>query len=130
MGNRLSVVVYGIAGWAICGATVGVGRQFVSMQTTLIIHAAVAPLAFGLLTWNYFRHFPESSAGKVALVMVGIVIVLDALLVAPAFERSYVMFQSIIGTWLPFASIAAASYVTGRACRGVVLTGVPRNAAE
>jgi hypothetical protein len=37
------------------------------------------------------------------------------MLVAPVFERSFGMFSSIIGTWAPFASIAGASDVAGRA---------------
>ena len=42
-----------------------------------------------------------------------IVILLDALLVAPFFERSYAMFRSVIGTWLPFVAIFAACWAAG-----------------
>ena len=114
MSKNRSVLVHGVVGWAVCGATVAVGRQLVSMEVTLLIHAAVAPLAFGLLTWHHFKRFPGSSARGTALAMVGIVIALDALLVAPVIERSYAMFRSVIGTWVPFALIAAASYLAGR----------------
>jgi hypothetical protein len=38
---------------------------------------------------------------------------LDALVVAPLFERSYAMFRSVIGTWLPFVVIFAASWAAG-----------------
>jgi hypothetical protein len=111
----ISVVIRGVVGWAICGATIGVGRRVVSMDTTLLIHAVVAPLAFGLLTWNHFKRFPASSAGGTALTMLGIAVGLDALVVAPLFEHSYAMFRSVIGTWVPFASILAVTYLVGRA---------------
>jgi hypothetical protein len=35
---------------------------------------------------------------------VGIVVALDAFIVAPLIERSYAMFTSPLGTWIPFAS--------------------------
>jgi hypothetical protein len=49
--------------------------------------------------------------------MTAIVVGLDALVVAPFFEGSYAMFRSVIGTWVPFASIAAATYLVGLAVR-------------
>jgi hypothetical protein len=130
--KHVSVVVHALVGWAICGATVGIGRQLVSMDATLVIHAMVAPLAFGLLTWRHFKRFPESSAAATALIMVGVVLGLDALVVAPFLERSYAMFRSIMGTWVPFASILAASYFVGRATRARNRTRGSRgdNAAE
>jgi hypothetical protein len=81
--RRVILILHGLVGWAICGATIGVGRQVVSMDTTLLIHAAVAPLAFGLLTWLFFRWFPKYSGLAVALTMLSVVVVLDALSVAP-----------------------------------------------
>jgi hypothetical protein len=49
---------------------------------------------------------------------ISFVIVLDATAVAPVFEKSYAMFSSILGTWLPFLSIFAATYLTGIRVRG------------
>lgn len=114
MTRHVNLVIHGVIGWAICGASVGIGRQLVSMDTTLVIHAVVAPLAFGLLTWNHVRRHRDSRPGATALTMLGIVVGLDALVVAPFFERSYAMFQSVLGTWIPFASILASSFFVGR----------------
>ena len=116
------LIALGLVGWAICGATILVGRQLVSMDTTLVVHAIVAPLVFGLLTSQYFRRFPVSSPAAIAFALLGVVIGMDLFVVAPLFERSYDMFQSIIGTWIPFASIAAASYLVGRAMRNRATT--------
>ena len=117
MRPRAVLIGHALVGWAICGATIGVGRRLTSLETTLVIHAIVAPLAFGLLTWLYFRRYPSSSALDVALTMIGVVVGLDALLVAPFFEGSYAMFGSVLGTWLPFVLIFGASYLVGRAAR-------------
>jgi len=117
MGKRSSLLIHGLIGWAICGATVGIGREVMTMTGTLIIHAVVAPLAFGVLTWNHVKRFPESSPSTTALFMVALVIGLDASVVAPFFERSYEMFRSTLGTWLPFTLILAASYIAARVGR-------------
>jgi hypothetical protein len=117
MGRHASLVLHGVIGWAICGATVAIGRKVAPMTTTLIVHAVVAPLAFGLLTRNHVKRFPESSPPATAIFMVALVIGLDALVVAPLFEQSYEMFRSVLGTWLPFALIVTASYFAARAGR-------------
>ena len=112
-----SLIGHAVVGWALCGATVGIGRQFVSMDTTLLVHAAVAPTVFALLTWHHVSWYPKSSAAVTAVAMLLTVVGLDALVVAPLFEHSYAMFTSVIGTWVPFASIFVASYVVGLALR-------------
>lgn len=122
MTRRVDLAIRGVIGWAICGASIGVGRQLVSMDAALVIHAVVAPLAFGALTWSHVRRHPRSTPGAMALTMLGIVVGLDALVVAPFFERSYAMFRSVLGTWIPFGSILASSYIVGRLMR-------PRSAA-
>jgi hypothetical protein len=111
--KNVTLAIYALVGWAICGATVTVGRPLVSMHATLLIHAVVAPAAFGLLTGRYYKRFPQALAAGTSLKIVGIVVGLDALVVAPFLERSYAMFRSVIGTWVPFASILVTSYLVG-----------------
>jgi len=43
----------------------------------------------------------------------GSVVVMDAGLVAPVFEKSYQVFMSALGTWIPFALIFVSTYITG-----------------
>ena len=114
MRNQAILTIYALVGWAVCGATIGVGRQVVNMDVTLLIHAVVSPVAFGSLSWLYFKRFPASSALATALSMLGVVMVMDALVVAPLIEHSYSMFTSILGTWVPFVLIFIASYIVGR----------------
>jgi hypothetical protein len=39
----------GLAGWASRGMLIGVGRQVMSLQATLLLHVAGAPLGFALI---------------------------------------------------------------------------------
>jgi hypothetical protein len=87
------------------------------MPTVLIVHAIVAPIAFALLSWHFFRGHVDAPPLRTSPVMVGLVIGLDGLVVAPFIEHSYAMFANPLGTWIPFASIWLASFLTGRVCR-------------
>ena len=94
------------------GALVGIGRSFLSMETTLIVHAAGAPIGFALLTFLYQRRFAFTGPLATAAAFLGIVIGLDLLVVVPFFEKSFAMFRSPLGTWIPFALIFLATWVT------------------
>ena len=91
----------GVLGWAYCGALIGIGRQFLPMQEVLLIHAFGAPLGFALISYVYFSKFAFTDALLTAIVFVGAVLALDLFLVAPVFERSFAMFRSPLGTWIP-----------------------------
>jgi hypothetical protein len=102
-----------VVGWALCFATIGIGQAVTTIDITLIVHAILAPLFFIGLSWLYFRRFPEASPLATAVVFVGIVMALDFFLVALVILRDLAMFASVLGTWIPFASIFAATYLTG-----------------
>ena len=87
------------------------------MSDTLLVHAIVAPLVFALLSMHFFRRYPDASPLGTSLGFVGIVVGLDAFVVAPLIERSYAMFASPLGTWIPFASLWLSSFLDGPACR-------------
>jgi len=108
------VIAHAVVGWAFCGMLVGVGRRFLPMQATLVLHAIGAPLGFALISHFYYRKFAYTSPAQTAAPFLGVVAGLDLLLVAPVFEKSYAMFSSVLGTWVPFALIFAATYLTGR----------------
>ena len=94
-------VGFGVIGWALCGAVVGIGRQFFSMDTTLIIHVAAVPLIFGLLCVLLFKKFGATHPLQTALIFLSVVITLDVVVVSLLIEGNFEMFGSIIGTWLP-----------------------------
>jgi hypothetical protein len=98
--------------WLACGLTMALGRSAFGLETALKIHAIAAPVFAALVSLVYFERFGVSPLVAAAFVTLFIV-VLDAGLVAPVFEKSYAMFMSILGTWLPFLSIFVATYLTG-----------------
>jgi hypothetical protein len=108
------IITHALVGWAYCGILIAVGRQLLSLQTTLILHAIGAPVGFGLISRFYYRRFAFTSPAQTAAAFLGVVVGMDLLLVAPVFEKSYAMFSSLLGTWVPFALIFAATYLTGR----------------
>ena len=42
----LIIISHALVGWMFCGALIGVGSQFMSIQATLIVHAIGAPVKF------------------------------------------------------------------------------------
>jgi hypothetical protein len=108
------LLVLGFIGWGLCGATIAIGRSITNMETTLIIHAIAAPVIFAMLSWFYFSRFHYTTPLQTAFIFLGIVMVMDAGVIAPFAEKSYAMFASLLGTWIPFALIFATTYITGR----------------
>jgi hypothetical protein len=111
--QALVLLVFALLGWGICGAIIGIGRSLTSMQNTLIIHALAVPIVFGGLAWLYFRFFGYTTALQTALCFTGLAIFLDATIIALLVEKSYAMFASILGTWIPFGLIFLATYLLG-----------------
>ena len=105
--------MFAVAGWAYCGALIGVGRQLWSMDTTLVVYAIGAPIGFALLSWVYFRRFAFITPSATAVIFLVTVFALDFFVVALLIERSFAMFASVIGTWVPLSLIFAATFLTG-----------------
>ena len=109
----LILLLHAFVIWAICGAIIGIGRAIASMETTLIVHLIGAPVVTFSVSSIYFRKFNYTSPLRTALVFLLFVMIMDAGLVAPVFEKSFDMFKSVIGTWLPFSLIFISTYITG-----------------
>ncbi len=99
--------------WGACGAVIAVGRGLWSLDTTLRVHLIAAPIIAFLVAAAHKALAPEFDPLLRAATITIIVMLLDALVVAPVFERSYAMFRSFIGTWLPFVAIFAACWAAG-----------------
>jgi membrane associated rhomboid family serine protease len=112
-----AAVAHGLVGWALCGVTIGVGMKLTTPETTLIIHAIAAPVIFTCLSLVYFRRSIAWSPLRTAAVFLGVVVVMDVFVVALLVERSFEMFASILGTWLPFLLIFLSTWFTGIAVR-------------
>ena len=99
--------------WVLCGATIAVGRSITTIESTLIIHAIGAPIFAFIVSMVYYKKFNYTSPICTAFIFLLFVIAMDAGLVAPVFEKSYGMFKSILGTWIPLSLIFLSTYITG-----------------
>ncbi len=111
--HSLVLLAHAFVGWALCGLTMGIGMATTSLSKALIIHAVVVPVIFAFVSSVYFKRFRYTSPLQTAIVFVSVVIVLDILIVALLIERSFEMFASILGTWLPFLLIFVSTYLAG-----------------
>jgi len=92
----------------------GFGMAFTSEGNALIIHAIGAPIIFAVLSSIYFTKFNYTSPLQTAAIFIGFVIAVDFFVVALLMLNSFEMFTSPRGTWIPFALIFMATYLTGR----------------
>jgi len=111
--KALVLFIFAFIGWGLCGAIIGIGRQATSMQNTLILHAIGVPIIFTTLSLIYFRLFNYTSPMLTAILFLTFAIGMDFFFVAMLVEKSFTMFSSILGVWIPFGLIFASTYVTG-----------------
>jgi len=111
------VVTCGLVGWGLCGVTMGVGMMVTTLGNALILHALAAPVIFTAISFWYFRRLRSWSSLRIAAVFLGVVVIMDVFVVALLIERSFEMFESILGIWLPFLLIFISTWWTGLAVR-------------
>ena len=109
----LIIVALGLLGWALCGAIMFIGMTLMSIHTTLIVHAIGAPVIFSLISLFYFKKFRFTTPFQTGASFLLLVIVMDFFLVALVINKSMEMFQSLLGTWIPFGLIFLSTYITG-----------------
>ncbi len=108
-----TIVVLGFIGWALCGASMGIGLALSTEEIALILHAIAAPIIFAGISIFYFSRYNYTTPLQTAAIFVSIIIFLDIFVVAMMIEKSFDMFRSLLGTWIPFALIFTSTYVTG-----------------
>ena len=114
IGKKIIIIfIHAFVGWALCAAVMGVGMNVMSEQTTLILHAILAPVFFTLLSLLYFKRFNYTTPLITSLIFLGFIMGVDFFVVAIAILKSLEMFTSWLGTWLPFALIFISTYFTG-----------------
>jgi len=111
------ILAFAGVGWAGCAATMGFGMAVTSEGNALIIHAIAAPLIFGALALIYFTKFKYTSPLLTAAIFLSVVIAVDFFVVALLMLKSFEMFRSPLGTWIPFALIFFATYLMGATVR-------------
>ena len=109
----LVILAHALVGWVLCAATMGIGMAVTSQNTALIIHAIAAPIFFAGISLVYFRKFNYTPPLQTALIFIAFVIGMDFFVVALLINKSLDMFDSLIGTWIPFALIFNSTWLTG-----------------
>jgi hypothetical protein len=112
-GTTLVIFLHALVGWGLCFATIGIGMAVTTTTTALVVHALLAPVVFAGVSLRYFSQFAYPNPLFTAVAFTGVVVALDFLVVALAILRSLDMFASPLGTWIPFASIFAVTWLTG-----------------
>lgn len=112
-GKIMILAAHAFVGWALCAATMGIGMTITTLQTALIIHAIGAPIFFAAVSLVYFSRFHFTTPLQTALIFVGFVMVVDFFVVALLINRSIAMFESLLGTWIPFILIFGSIFLTG-----------------
>ena len=115
--KAIIILVHALVGWGLCGAIMGIGRAVTTIETALIIHAIGAPILFTLITSFYTIKFNFTTPLSTALIFVLLVIGMDLFIVAPFMEKSFEMFQSFSGTWLPFILIFCSIFLSSHIIR-------------
>jgi hypothetical protein len=107
------VLTFALVTQMLCWAIMVVGRMVTSLENTLIEHAIGTPIIAILVSLIYYKKFNYSTPLQTAIVFVSVVIAMDVFIVALLIEKSFEMFTSPIGTWIPISSIFLAIYLTG-----------------
>jgi hypothetical protein len=114
MKKAFIIFIHAFIGWALCAAVIGIGFQITSEQNTLIAHALAVPVIFGIISWFYFKKFHHVSPIQMAFICLGFALFMDIFLVAMVIQKSYAMFNSVLGTWIPFLLIFLSTYFFGK----------------
>jgi hypothetical protein len=99
--------------WAGCGAIMGIGMKVTSEKNALIAHAVGGPIIAALVSKFYFKRFNYTTPLQTAAIFIGFIIFMDVFVVSMLIMRSFEMFQSVLGTWIPFTLIFISTYLTG-----------------
>ena len=112
--SRRVLLGHAFVGWALCAATIGVAQAVWNLDVALVVHAIGAPVYFFAVSRHYFRRYAYTTPLQTAVAFVGFVMMVDFFVVGLAVNGSLEMFTSLLGTWVPFALIFAATLLTGR----------------
>ncbi len=106
------LVLHGFVGWAFCAAVMGALLWTTTTPVAFALHALAAPLVFAFVARHYFHGRGARDPLPTALGFVSVVAALDLVVVA-GLQHRLAMFHSVVGSWLPFASIFLVTWLIG-----------------
>lgn len=107
------LLAHALVGWAFCAAVMGLSLRLAGLTAALVIHAIAGPAFFVILARHYFSARGARDPLSTAIAWTATLLALDFAVVAAVILRSFQMFTSIPGTWLPLALIFLATWATG-----------------
>ncbi|MCY3414722.1 MAG: hypothetical protein INQ03_23940 [Candidatus Heimdallarchaeota archaeon] len=107
------ILLSAFVGWALCGGTMMGGLALTTELNAMIIHAIAAPIFFFGVSWVYFTKFNYTDALRTGLIFIIFIVFMDVFVVSMLINKNFDMFSSILGFWIPMASIFTSTYLTG-----------------
>lgn len=102
-----------LGAWAACGLTFAIARAALGTEAAIWLHLVAAPPIAAVATHLVWRHPRHPGVLLTAGAVAGVPALLDAIVVAPFVERSFAMFASLAGTWIPLVLLLVSSAATG-----------------
>ncbi len=106
------LIVYGLVLWAASAGVFAMGRDIWPGEIPEAVRLAAAPVVASAATVAHKIMAPDFNALVRAAAFTLIVAALDALVLAPVVDRNRAIFGAALGSWLPFAAIFVATYLT------------------
>jgi hypothetical protein len=107
------VIIFGFIGQIGCWGLMIGGQAITTLENALIIHAVGAPIVFAIVSFIYFKKLNYTKPLITGIIFVVVVLLMDFFIVSLLINKNFDMFLSPIGTWIPFALIFTATYLTG-----------------
>lgn len=109
----IAVLFFGFIGQLGCWGLMMGGQSITTLDNALIIHAIGAPIVFALVSFVYFKKLNYTNPLITGITFLAVVVLMDFFIVSLLINKSFDMFLSPIGTWIPFALIFTSTYLTG-----------------
>jgi hypothetical protein len=59
--NAIIFLLHALAGWALCGAVMGIGMALMPLQNALLLHLFAAPVIFAMVSLSFHKKATASS---------------------------------------------------------------------
>lgn len=63
------LIFHAVVGWALCGATICIGRRFTTLRNALVIHAIATPIIFAIVSSVCFGLFGRQARRRGVLIL-------------------------------------------------------------
>ena len=100
-------------GWSLRLMTIGVGADFTTYTTALLLQSALVVVIFSAIGFLYSSASGTVSPRNAALAMLGAVVGFDFFLIAVLVNRDLAIYARPLATWIPYALIGLSTWLGG-----------------